>query len=427
MTVLGILLVVFLVLLALGVPIAVAMGMAAIAAVSLATDLPIVVIGQRMLSILDSFPFLALPFFVMAGLVMERGGLTEQLIDFSTIFVARITGGLAQVVIGANLVMSGASGAATADCAATGTVLIPALARAGYSAAFAAALTAAASTLGAIIPPSVMFVIYGAITGTSIGKLFVGGIVPGLIMSLYMVIAAYVISKRRNYPKLPAVAPREAARITVRSFPALLMPVIVVGGIVGGVFTPTEAGAIAAVYALFIAIYVYRRLKWSQVFQILVATATMTAAVMLIVSASEPFGWILARERIPDALSTAFLGFTHNPLLFLACVNLLLLVFGFFFEPVPLLILMTPVLMPLVGVYGIDPVHFGVMITLNMTIGLLTPPVGMSMFMVCAIGNITIWQFTKEVWPFLVALCLALLAVTYAPATVLYLPNLLVR
>lgn len=427
MTILGILLGVFLLLLVLGVPIAVAMGMAAVAAVGLATDLPMVIIAQRMMSILDLFPFLALPFFVIAGLVMERGGITEQLIDFATIFVARITGGLAQVVIGANLVMAGASGAATADCAATGTILIPALARAGYSAAFAAALTAAASTLGAIIPPSVMFVIYGAITGTSIGKLFVGGIVPGLIMGLYMIIAAYVISKRRKYPKLPAVSPRQAAHISVRAFPALLMPVIVVGGIVGGIFTPTEAGAIAAVYALFIAIYVYRRLTWSQVFPLLVSAATMTSAVMLIVSASEPFGWILARERIPDALSTAFLGYTHNPLLFLACVNVLLLVFGLFFEPVPLLILIAPVLMPLVSAYGIDPVHFGVVITLNMTIGLLTPPVGMSMFMVCAIGRVTIWQFTKEIWPFLLALGLALLAVTYAPETVLYLPGLLVH
>ena len=424
MTVLAILLGVFLLLLVLGVPIAVAMGMGVVAAVLLATDLPIVVVGQRMMSILDSFPFLALPFFIVAGMVMERGGITQQLIDFATIFVARITGGLAQVVIGANLVMSGASGAATADCAATGTVLIPALSRAGYAPAFAAALTAAASTLGPIIPPSVMFVIYGAMTNTSIGKLFMGGIVPGLIMGLYLIVAAYIISKRRRYPKMAAVGARQAARITLKALPALLMPVIVVGGIVGGVFTPTEAGAVAAVYALFIATVVYRRLKWSDVLPIFIGAATMTSAVMLIVSASEPFGWILARERIPDALTSGFMAFTSSPWFFLACVNVLLLLFGIFFEPVPLLILMTPVLMPLLPVYGIDPVHFGVMITLNMTIGLLTPPVGMCMFIVCAIAKVSIWQFTKEVWPFLVALLLALLVITYVPATVLFLPEL---
>jgi C4-dicarboxylate transporter, DctM subunit len=424
MTVLAILLGVFLLLLVFGVPIAVAMGMGAVAAVVLATDLPLVVVGQRMMSILDSFPFLALPFFIVAGMIMERGGITQQLIDFATIFVARITGGLAQVVIGANLAMSGASGAATADCAATGTVLIPAMARAGYAPAFAAALTAAASTLGPIIPPSVMFVIYGAMTNTSIGKLFMGGIVPGLIMGLYLIIAAYIISKRRRYPKLSAIGGRQAARITLKALPALLMPVIVVGGIVGGVFTPTEAGAVAAVYALFIATAVYRRLKWSDVMPIFIGAATMTSAVMLIVSASEPFGWILARERIPDALTSGFMAFTSSPWVFLASVNVLLLVFGIFFEPVPLLILMTPVLMPLLPVYGIDPVHFGVMITLNMTIGLLTPPVGMCMFIVCAIAKVSIWQFTKEVWPFLVALILALLVVTYVPATVMLLPGL---
>ncbi len=427
MTVLALLLGVFLLLLALGVPIAVAMGMGAVAAVTLATDLPVVVVGQRMMSILDSFPFLALPFFIIAGLVMERGGITQQLIDFATIFVARITGGLAQVVIGANLAMSGASGAATADCAATGTVLIPALSRAGYSPGFAAALTAAASTLGPIIPPSVMFVIYGAMTNTSIGKLFIGGIVPGIIMGAYLIIATYVISKRRKYPKLPPVSLRRAGQISISAAPALLMPAIVLGGIVGGVFTPTEAGAVAAIYALLIAKFVYRQLRWAEIMPLLIASATMTAAVMLIVSASEPFGWILARERIPDALTAMFLAISAEPWIFLASVNILLLLFGIFFEPVPLLILITPVLMPLLSVYNIDPVHFGVMITLNMTLGLLTPPVGMCMFIVCSIAKITIWEFTKEVWPFLLALGLALLVITYVPATVLYLPNLLVK
>jgi hypothetical protein len=205
------------------------MGMAATAAVLLATDLPLVVVGQRMLVILDSFPFLALPFFIFAGMLMERGGITQRLIDFAMIFVGRITGGLAQVLVGANMIMSGASGAATADCAATGSVLIPAMAKAGYSRAFAAALTAAASTVGPIIPPSIMFVLYGAMTNVSIGKLFVGGILPGLIMGGYLMIAAYVISRRRRYPKLPGVPLRQAARTTAGALPAVLMPVIVLG------------------------------------------------------------------------------------------------------------------------------------------------------------------------------------------------------
>lgn len=424
MTALFLLLMGFFVFLILGVPIAVSMGMGAIIAV-LSTNLPLVVVGQRMMVILDSFPFLALPFFVIAGLLMEKGGITKRLIDFAALFVARITGGLGQVVVGANLAMSGASGSATADCAATGTVLIPALARSGYSPAFAAALTAAASTLGAIIPPSVLFVIYGAMTGTSIGKLFLGGVIPGLIMTVYLFVATYVISKRRGYPKLPTTSWPEAWQITLRAAPALLMPVIVLGGIVGGVFTPTEAGAIAAGYAFVLAVFVYREVSWNELIPIFAKAATLTAAVMLIVSASEPFGWLLARERITDALTAGFSAFTSEPWMFLASVNILLLIFGIFFEPVPLLILMAPVLFPLLPQYGIDAVHFGVMITLNMTLGLLTPPVGLSMFIVCSIAKITIWEFTKEVWPFLLALCLALLVVSYVPQTVTYLPSIL--
>jgi C4-dicarboxylate transporter DctM subunit len=425
MTALGLLLGGFFVFLTIGVPISVAMGMGAVLAVVFGTNLPLVVVGQRMLVILDSFPFLALPFFVIAGLLMEKGGITKRLIEFASLFVARITGGLGQVVVGANLAMSGASGSATADCAATGTVLIPALSRAGYSPAFAAALTAAASTLGAIIPPSVLFVIYGAITNTSIGRLFLGGVIPGLIMAIYLFVATYIISKRRGYPKLPAKSLSEARSITLQALPALMMPVIVLGGIVGGVFTPTEAGAVAAGYAFVLSVFVYREVKWPELIPMMAQAATLTAAVMLIVSASEPFGWILARERVTDALTAGFSTFTSQPWVFLASVNVLLLIFGIFFEPVPLLILMTPVLMPLLPQYGVDPVHFGVLITLNMTLGLLTPPVGLSMFIVCNIAKITIWEFTKEVWPFLLALCLALLVVTYVPQTVLFLPNIL--
>lgn len=427
MTLLAILVGGFLLLLALGVPVAVSMGVAATVAVLLATDLPLVVVGQRMLVILDQFPFLALPFFIFAGVLMERGGITQRLIDFAMIFVGRITGGLAQVLIGANMIMSGASGAATADCAATGTVLIPAMAKAGYSRAFAAALTAAAATVGPIIPPSIMFVLYGAITNVSIGKLFVGGIVPGLIMGLYLMIAAYVISKRRRYPKLEGVPLRQAVRTSVGALPAVLMPVVVLGGIVGGVFTPTEAGAIAAVYAFILAVFVYRETKLSELLPMLASTASITAAIMLIVSAASLFGWLLARERVPDLLVEAATGWTTSPIVFLLALNVLFLVLGCVFEAVSLLILVTPVMMPLLAAFGIDPVHFGVVLTLNLTIGLLTPPIGMNMFIVCAIGKITVQEYAREAWPFVVVLLLALLVITYVPATVLFLANRLVN
>ena len=427
MTALGLLLGGFFLSLLIGAPIAVAMGIGAVVAVLFGTDLPLVVVGQRMLVILDSFTFLALPFFVVAGMLMEKGGITRRLVDFASLFVARITGGLGQVVVGANLVMSGASGSATADCAATGTVLIPALSRAGYSPAFAAALTAAASTLGAIIPPSVLFVIYGAMTSTSIGQLFLGGVLPGLIMAVYLFAATYIISKRRGYPKPPSVSAAEAWRVTTGALPALLMPIIVLGGIVGGVFTPTEAGAIAAGYAFILCMFIYRELSWAEVLPLFAQAAILTAAVMLIVSASEPFGWILARERVTDTLTSGLFAFTTQPWVFLACVNIILFIFGIFFEPVPLMILMTPVLFPMLASYGVDPVHFGIVITLNMTLGLLTPPVGLSMFIVCNIAKITIWEFTKEIWPFLLALSLALILITYVPQTVLLLPHFFVN
>ena len=424
MSVLEILTVVFLVLMLLGMPIAVAMGVASTAAVVIATDLPVVVVGQRMLVILDSFPFLALPFFILAGLFMEQGGITRRLVDFAAIFVGRITGGLAQVVIGANLVMSGTSGSSVADCAATGTVLIPAMDKAGYSRAFAAALTAAAATAGPLIPPSIMFVLYGAIANVSIGQLFIAGIVPGLFVGLYLGVAAYVISKKRRYPKLPTVTLREAAAITVKASPALLMPIVVLGGIVGGVFTPTEAGAIAAVYGFVVSMFVYRELKWSQLGSMLVTTGVITAAVMLIVAAASLFSWILTRERAPDMLTGALTAFTRDPVVFLLLVNIILLFLGCFLEAISLLIMMTPILAPLAASYGIDPVHFGVVLVLNLTIGLNTPPVGMNMFIVCAISKITIGQYAREALPFLGALVLVLLLITYVPGTVLWLPKM---
>jgi C4-dicarboxylate transporter DctM subunit len=279
--------------------------------------------------------------------------------------------------------------------------------------------------VGPIIPPSIMFVLYGSMANVSIGKLFLGGVIPGLIMAAYMSIAAYIISKRRRYPKLPPVTGPEAATILVKALPAVLMPVAVVGGIVGGVFTATEGGAIAAMLSFVLSMFVYRQMKWKDLLPLLAMAGTMTAAVMLIVSASEIFGWVLARERIPDALASGFTELTRDPLVFLALINILLFLLGVFFEPLPLLILMTPVLAPLLPVYGIDPVHFGVIMTLNVTLGLLTPPVGMNIFIVCAIGKITMRAFSREIWPFLLALVAALLVVTFIPQTVMYLPGLM--
>lgn len=405
-----------------GIPVAAAIGLACTAAILLGTDMPLVVVGQRMLSILDSFPFLALPFFVAAGLFMERGGITRRLMAFAGLFVGRITGGMAQVVIGTNVILAGTSGSATADCVATGTVLIPALDRAGYTRSFAAALTAAASCVGPIVPPSIMFVLYAAITGVSVQQLFLGGLVPALLMVLSMMAATYVISRRRRYPKLPPIGLRAALRITLQALPALLLPVVVVGGIVFGVCTPTEAGAIAGVASFLLSTCVYRELSLKQAGEILVATASITAAVMLIVSAASLFGWLLARERGPDLLAQALADAIHSRVIFLGIMNVLLLVLGVFIEAVPLLILVAPIVTPLIAPYGIDPVHFGVVLVLNLTIGLLLPPVGLLMFIVCAIGDVRMRDYAREILPFLGVILATLLLITYWPWLVLALP-----
>lgn len=423
MTVLAVLIGLFFLLLAIGLPIAVAMGIASAAAV-LVSGLPLVAVGQRMLVILDSFPFLALPFFILAGLFMEQGGITRRLVDFAGIFVGRMTGGLAQVLIGSNLVMSGTSGSSVADCAATGTVLIPAMDKAGYSRAFAAALTAAAATAGPLIPPSIMFVLYGALANVSIGQLFIAGIIPGLIVGLYLGVAAWWISRRRGYPRLPRLSAAQAVRISIGALPALLMPIVVLGGIVGGIFTPTEAGAVAALYGFVVSMFVYREMRWSQLRGMLVTTGVISASVMLIVSASSLFSWILTRENAPGLLTSVLTSITSDPLLMLLLVNVLLLVLGCFLDAISLLIMMTPILVPLIHSYGIDPVHFGVVLVMCLTIGLNTPPVGMNMFIVCAISKISIGEYTREAIPFLIALVLVLLVITYVPGTVLWLPQL---
>jgi C4-dicarboxylate transporter DctM subunit len=420
-----ILIVGFLILLALRFPIAVSMGASAALAIWLVTNLPLVVVGQRMLVILDTFPFLAMPFFLLAGEIMNRGGITKRLIDFATIFVGRLTGGLAHVVVGTNMIMAGCSGSATADCAATGTILIPGLSKAGYSPAFASALTAAASTIGPIIPPSVMFVLFGAIASVSIGRLFLGGAIPGVLMGLYLMAAAYVISKKRGYPKQPRIPRRQAARFILDALPALFMPIVVVGGIIGGIFTPTEAAAIAVVYAFVISRFLYRELKFSDLGSAFVSTGAITGAICLILAAASLFGWLLAREQVPLLLIRGFTSFSKNPKVFLLTVNILLLILGCFVEIVSLLILFTPVIMPLVNAMGIDPVHFGVVMVLNLMIGLLTPPVGMNMYIVCAIGKISIKEYTREAIPFIFVLLIVLALITYVPQTVLFLPNLL--
>ena len=421
----AVLILTFFLLLAIGAPVAVAMGLTGAIAVFMIGDIPPEVIAQRFVTGVDSFPLLAVPFFILAGALMNTGGTTQRLVAFANVLVGRFTGGLGHVNVVSNMIMAGMSGSAAADAAGTGSVLIPAMARAGYRPPSAAALTAAASTIGPIIPPSIPFVVFGVLASVSIGRLFLGGAIPGLLMGLYLMIAVYIIAKRRGYARGEKPTRQQVWTAFKDALPALMLPVIIIWGIVGGVVTPTEAAVIAVLYALFLGTVVYRELTWKTIWAMFGEAAMTTASVMFIVAASALLAWVLTRQQAGPALVKLVTSVSTDPTVILLMLNVLLLVLGCFLETLSLMILLVPVLLPLIKALGIDPVHFGVLFTLNLMIGLITPPVGMSMFIACRIARIQVVEFAREVWPFVIALICVLLLVTMFPGIVLFLPNLL--
>jgi tripartite ATP-independent transporter DctM subunit len=383
------------------------------------------VLAQRMANAPDSFTLLGLPLFLLAGGLMNTGGITERLVRFSQAVVGHLTGGLGHVTVVSNMIMAGMSGSATADAAGTGAILIPAMRRAGFAAAFTAALTASASTIGPIIPPSIPMVIYGGMADVSVGRLFLGGAIPGTLMGLYLMVAVYVVARRRGYAAAPR-ASRAALWVSTKAAALpLLMPVIILGGIFSGIATPTEAAGIAVAYALLLGAVVYRAFTWATLRQTLLESAITTAVVMFLVAAAFPFGWVLTTARVGDALMGALSALSRSPATILMLINLLVLFLGCFMEAGTILILLTPILTPGLRALGVDPVHFGVVLTLGCMIGLVTPPVGMAMYICCRISGASIPEFTREVGPFLVALVAVLVMITYVPALVLFLPNLI--
>jgi len=410
---------------ALGVPIALGMGMAAFTAIVSGGEIPLGVTAQRIQTGVDSFPLLAIPFFILAGALMNTGGITIRLVNFANTLVGHLTGGLGHVVVVTNMIMAGMSGSATADAAGTGSVLIPAMVRSGFSPSFSAALTAAASTIGPIIPPSIPFVMFGVLANVSIGRLFLGGAIPGVLMGLYLMLVCYVISKRRGYARGEKAACGTVTNAFKEGLPALMLPVIILWGIVGGVVTPTEAAVIAVLYALLLGTVVYKELTPARLLQVLGEAALITATILFIVGCASLLAWILTREQAGPAMVKAVTSVSTDPRIVLLMINIILLILGCFMESLSIMMLLVPVLMPLIKTVGIDPVHFGVVLTLNLMIGLITPPVGMSMFIACAIAKIKISDFAKEVPLMIVALIAVLLMISYIPELVLFLPNLI--
>lgn len=408
-----------------GLPIAFAMIMASIAAILVKGGLPLVAVPQRLTMGLDSFPLLAIPFFILAGNLMHGGGITSRLVRLSNALVGHIRGSLAQVNILTSLFMSGVSGSAVADAASTGATLIPAMVKQGYSRSFSAAITGVSATIGPIIPPSIPLVIYGSVAGVSIGRLFLGGVVPGLAFGGFLSVATYWIARQRGYGANPRSTWREIWLAVKDAFFAIGMPVIIMVGILSGVFTATEAAAFAAVYAFVVGKFIYRELQWKEIPERLIESVKTTAMVALIISAAAPFGWLLAWEQGPQKVLALFEVFMDRPWMVLLILNLLLLFLGCFLEGIAIIIITTPVVFPLIQAVGIDPVLYGVVLTLNIMMGTVTPPVGVVMYVVCGLSKCTIPEFIQEVWPFLLALLVVILGATYLPGVVMWLPDLL--
>ena len=409
----------------LGLPIAVCMGFTAVIFfVVLGQADVLLMLPARMYSGTTSFTLLAIPFFILAGNLMNTGGMTQRLVHFAQCLVGHIRGGLGHVTVVTNMIMAGMSGSAVADATGTGVVLIPAMEKAGYPRAFSAALVGAASTIGPIIPPSIPFVIFGSITGTSVGRLFLGGFLPGVLMGLFLMITVAILSKRRGYRREQRATRRELLIAALQATPAWGAPIIIIGGILAGVFTPTEAAVAASLYALIVGMLVYGEIKLADLPRILWETAQNTIQVLFIVAAASIFGFLLVRQQVPMALVEGMMSVSSTPWVILLVINAILLILGCFMEAIAIMLLTIPVFMPLIGRVGVDPVHFGVVLTLNLMIGLLTPPVGMCLYAVSSVSKVPLWPLAKELWPYIVALTVCLGLVTYVPNLVLWIPNL---
>jgi C4-dicarboxylate transporter DctM subunit len=388
-----------------------------------ALSIPLAVMPPKMLYGVDSFPLLAVPLFMLAGDLMAMGGITARIVRFCRALVGWIPGGLAHVNVAVNMIMAGMSGSAVADAAATGSILIPAMVRSGIPASFAAAVTAAASTIGPIIPPSIPLVLIGSIAQVSIGRLFLGGAVPGMIIGLFLMAACFMIAKRKGY----AVEERAGWKELVVSFwdsaPALGMPVLVLGCILTGITTPTEAAVIAVTYAFFLSMGIYRELTWKECYRLFVRTGSLSAAIMLTIAAATLLGFIATAEQMGPKLMRLFMKISQDPYVLLLIINAALLIIGCIMEPVPIILLTVPIFFPPLVNLGIDPIHLGVVMTINLMIGLLTPPVGLNLFIVSAISDVPIIDIVRDSMIFFIVLIGMLVIVTLFPQLVLWLPN----
>jgi C4-dicarboxylate transporter DctM subunit len=410
-----------LVLIALGMPIAFSMGLAAVAALALDGSVPLLVLPQKMYSSLDSFPLLAIPLFILAGALMNISGITQKLVVLSRAMVGHMRGGLGQVTVLTSVLFSTISGSAAASAAAVGAMMIPQMVEDGYRKEDAAVITAAAAILGPVIPPSVVMVIYGSMTGLSIGTLFLAGIGPGILIALILMVGVWILGGRAGIKVYPLVSLREGMMAFVKALPALAMPAIIVGGIVSGFFTTTEAGVIAVAYAAIYAMFV-KRTPMSQIVANITSAATVSSSILVILGGAALFGWIVAREGVPVMIAAWLQSVTGDPLIALTLIVLVLLIVGIFIEPIPAMIMLVPVLQPIAAAYGYDPYHFAMVVTFGLLLGSLTPPVAVLVLITCKIANVPVNKANGPLIPMFGVLVAVLFILAYVPFISLVFP-----
>ena len=422
--ILALLFVSFLVLIALEMPIAFALGLASVSYLLAEGRTPLVILVQRMTSGLDSFPFLALPLFVLAGHVFSTGGIARRIYDFARALVGHFRGGLAHVNVVGSMIFAGMSGTAQADAAGLGVIEIEEMKRDGFDPAFAGAVTATSAIIGPIIPPSVIMVIFAVMTEISVARLFLGGFVPGILMGFALMGMIYwlVVTGRVHAPALPRASFAELARTFWAAFPALAAPIFLIGGMLVGVATPTELGAIVVVYGIILG-FVYRELTWRSLLQVMGRAGVTYGVLVFIIAVAFPFGWLVAINQVPATLAAWILSITTNKWLVLLCINVVLLIAGCFMETTAILVITVPVFFPLMRALGVDPVHFGLIMVINLLIGTCTPPFGIALFITMQIAQVSFARIVAAVLPFLVPMIATLLLVTFFPQLVLFLPN----
>jgi C4-dicarboxylate transporter, DctM subunit len=413
--------------LAIGLPVAFALGLSTLAAIVFGTTFPLFVLLKETFSGVDSFPLMAVPFFILAAELMSGGSLTEVLLKFAAQFVGHKRGGLGYTNVGALTFFSGISGSALADAAGPGSMMIKMMDKAGYDRAYAAALTAATAIVGPIIPPSIIMIVYALQDeSVSVGKLFVAGILPGLLIAVGMCIVNWRIATKRNYRGVGEMPPmKEMLETTFKAIPALLLPIIILGGMRAGWFTPTEASVVAVFYALICGKFIYRTLEWKAIPDILARSALLTASVLIIIGLSNAFAWVLTIEGVPQKLAEWMIAQNFSVVGFLIAVNVFLLIFGIFIEPLPGVMVLVPILAPVAAKLGVDPIHFAMIVIFNLTLGMITPPVGGLLFVTSNVSRVPLNDLVRELKPFLLAHGIILVMLTFIPSLSTWLPAVL--